>query len=43
MLIRMTPFKALYGYDTPTFVDWVFGYNKEPKDKDWIQEIQGIL
>jgi hypothetical protein len=43
MLIGMTPFRALYGYDAPTFVDRVFGDNREPKAKDWVQESQDIL
>jgi hypothetical protein len=43
MSIGMTPFRALYGYDAPTFVDLVFGERKAPKAKDWIIESQEIL
>jgi hypothetical protein len=39
----MTPFRALYGYDAPSFVDLEFGDNRAPKAKDWIQESQDIL
>jgi hypothetical protein len=40
---RMSPFRALYGYDTPSFVDLVFGESRAPKAKDWLQESQDIL
>ena len=43
MLIRMTPFKDLYGYDSTTFVDQAFGDSRSPKSKYWIQESQDIL
>jgi hypothetical protein len=43
MSIRMTPFKALYGYDATTFVDQAFRDSQAPKDKDWIQESWDIL
>jgi hypothetical protein len=43
MSIGMTPFRALYGYDTPTLVDLVFGESRAPKAKDWIIESQEIL
>jgi hypothetical protein len=43
MSIGMTPFRALYSYDAPTFVDLVFGDNRAPRAKDWIQESQNIL
>jgi hypothetical protein len=39
----MTPFRALYNYDAPTFVDLVFEDNRAPKAKDWLQESQHIL
>jgi hypothetical protein len=32
--ISMTPFQALYGYDSPTLVDLVFGESRAPKAKD---------
>jgi len=41
--IRMSPFKALYGYDAPSFVDLTFGESKAPKAKDWLQESHDIL
>jgi hypothetical protein len=34
MSIEMTPFQALYGYDSPTLIDLVFGDNMAPKAKD---------
>jgi hypothetical protein len=43
MSIGMTPFRYLYGYDVPTFVDRVFGDNRAPKAKYWVQESQDIL
>ena len=39
----MTPFKAFYGYDAPKFVDLIFGYWRDQKDKDCLQESQDIL
>jgi hypothetical protein len=41
--IGMSPFKALYGYDAPSFVDLAFGESRAPKAKDWLQESQDIL
>jgi hypothetical protein len=43
MFVGKSPFRALYGYDDPSFVDLAFGDNKAPKAKDWIQESQDIL
>jgi hypothetical protein len=43
MSIGMTPFRALYGYNAPSFVDVVFGDNRAPNAKDWIHESQEIL
>jgi hypothetical protein len=43
MSIRMTPFKALYGYDATNFVDRAFRDSRAPKAKYWIQESQNIL
>jgi hypothetical protein len=43
MSIGMIPFKALYGYDAPSFVDLAFGESRAPKAKDWLQESQDIL
>jgi hypothetical protein len=40
MSIGMTPFPTLYGYDTPSLVDLVFGERRDPKAKDWIIESQ---
>ena len=39
----MSPFKDLYGYEAPTYVDQIFGEIIEPKAKEQIQEIQDIL
>jgi hypothetical protein len=36
MSIGMTPFRALYGYDAPSFVDLAFGDSMALKAKDWI-------
>ena len=35
--IGMSPFKELYRYDAPTFVDVVFDDSRDQKEKDWIQ------
>jgi hypothetical protein len=43
MSIKMSPFRALYGYDAPSFVDLAFGESRAPKAKDWLQESQDIL
>ena len=43
MSIGMTPFRALYGYEAMTFADVVFGDNRAPKARDWIQDSQDIL
>ena len=43
MSIGMSPFRALYGYDAPSFVEMAFGESRAPKAKDWIQESQDIL
>jgi hypothetical protein len=40
--IRMSPFRALYGYDARSFVETVFG-DRFPGAKDWIEESQRIL
>jgi hypothetical protein len=37
------PFKTLYGYDAPYFVDLAFGESRAPKEKDWLQESHDIL
>jgi hypothetical protein len=34
MSIRMSPFRVLYGYDSPSFVDLAFRESKDPKEKD---------
>ena len=36
--IKMTPFKALYGYEALNFADLDFGDIMEPKDKYLVQE-----
>jgi hypothetical protein len=43
MSIRMPPFRALYGYDAPSFIDTVFGDSRVPEAKDWVEESQRIL
>ena len=43
MPIDMTPFYALYGYHSLSFVDMMLGASKAPRAKDWIQESQDIL
>ena len=43
MSIKMTPFKAFYGYEALNFADLAFGDNRAPKAKDWVQDSQDIL
>jgi hypothetical protein len=43
MSIGMSPFKALYGYDSLTFMEIAFGDSRAPMAKEWIQESQDIL
>ena len=43
MSIRMTLFKALYGYEALDYADLAFGDSMDPKEKDWIQDSQDIL
>jgi hypothetical protein len=43
MSVRMSPFRALYGYDAPSFVETVFRDNRVPGAKDWVEESQMIL
>eukprot|EP00253_Pinus_taeda_P010920 PITA_10920 len=43
MSIGMSPFYALYGYHPLSFADVMFGANKAPRAKIWIQESQDIL
>jgi hypothetical protein len=43
MSIRMSPFRALYGYDAPSFIKTVFGDNRVLGAKDWVEESQRIL
>jgi hypothetical protein len=43
MSIRMSPFRALYGYNAPSFVDIVFGDSRVLGAKDWEEESQRIL
>ncbi|XP_059067655.1 uncharacterized protein LOC131858433 [Cryptomeria japonica] len=39
----MTPFRALYGYDAPSFIDLAFDQSNVPKSRDVLQECQDIL
>jgi hypothetical protein len=43
MSILMSPFRYLYGYDTPSFVETVVGDSRAPRDKDWIEKSQRVL
>jgi hypothetical protein len=43
MSIRMSPFRALYGYDAHSFIETVFGDNRVSGAKDWVEESQRIL
>ena len=43
MSIKMTPFKALYGYEALNFADLDFGDSRAPKEKYWVQDNQDIL
>jgi transposase InsO family protein len=43
MSIRMSPFRALYRYDAPSFIDVVFGDKRVPRAKDLVEESQRIL
>ena len=43
MSIKMTPFKALYGYEALNFADLVFEDNRAPKEKDWVHDSEDIL
>ncbi len=43
MSIRMTPFRALYGYEHLSFIDLALQDNKAPLAKDWILDQQDIL
>jgi hypothetical protein len=41
--IGRTPFRALYSYDPPSFVEIAFGDNRAPMVQDWVQQSQDIL
>jgi hypothetical protein len=43
MSIRMSPFRALYGYNAPSFVETVSGDNMVSGAKDWVEESHRIL
>jgi hypothetical protein len=43
MSIRMSPFRALYVYDAPYFVETMFGDSRVSGAKDWVEESQRIL
>jgi hypothetical protein len=38
MSIKMSPFRALYGYDAPSFIETVFGDSRVLGAKDWVEE-----
>lgn len=39
----MSPFKALYAYDPPNFIDLVFDEGEVPKAKDFLREYRDIM
>jgi hypothetical protein len=43
MSIGMTPFRTLYGYDSPILIELVFEESRAPKAKDWISRSHEIL
>jgi len=43
MSIKMSPFKALYGYNAPYFMETLFRESRVPGAKDWVEESQRIL
>jgi hypothetical protein len=43
MSIGMTPFRALYSYDSLSFVEIAFGDSRAPMVQDWVQQSQDIL
>jgi hypothetical protein len=43
MSIRMSPFRAFYGYDAPTFVETIFWDRRVLRAKCWVEESQRIL
>jgi len=43
MSIRMSPFRAMYGYDAPSFVETMFRDSRVPGANEWIEESQRIL
>ena len=43
MSIEMVLFKALYGYEPPSFVDMVLGDSHALRANEWLQEGQDIL
>lgn len=38
--IKISPFKALYGYDGPNFTNLIFDKGKVPKAQYFLQEYQ---
>jgi hypothetical protein len=43
MSSRMSPFRALYGYNAPSFMETVFGDSGVLGGKYWVEESQRIL
>jgi hypothetical protein len=43
MSIKMSSFRALYGYGAPSFIDVAFGDSRVPGAKDWVGESRRIL
>lgn len=43
MSIHMTPYRALYGYDAPSFLDLLLSDSRVPSANDLLQENQDIM
>lgn len=43
MSIKMSPFKAIYGYDAPNFTDLLLSDSRMPRAQDFIAEYQDIM
>ena len=43
MSIQMTPFRALYGYDAPSFIDLLMSDVRVPRAGDLLQESKDIV
>ena len=43
MSIQMNPFKALYGFNAPSFVDFLMSDVRVPRARDFLQERKDIV